>query len=120
VQKVESPPPCKGFIAVTATIASEPDKSTTIFRRFDALSARNLLFYQAELAELEELQKQYDEEDQKARDEASIECQRDWEAFVRCAKNEGREKRKMDLAIEIRTTLEKYRKHQTSNTMGSR
>jgi hypothetical protein len=44
---------CNGFIAVSNQIASDPDKRRTICRRFDALSARNLLFYQAELAELE-------------------------------------------------------------------
>lgn len=103
-------PPCKGFIAVASKIASDPDKSTTIYRRFDNLSTRNILYYQAELAELEDLQKRYDEEDQNARDESSIECQRDWEAFVLCAQDEGREKRKMDLIMKIRTTLEKYRK----------
>ncbi|KFZ20557.1 hypothetical protein V502_03141 [Pseudogymnoascus sp. VKM F-4520 (FW-2644)] len=101
-------PPCKGFIAVASKIASDPDKSTTIYRRFDNLSTRNILYYQAELAELEDLQKRYDEEDQNARDESSIECQRDWEAFVLCAQDEGREKRKMDLIMKIRTTLEKY------------
>jgi len=112
-----SPPPTKGFIAVTSKITSDPDKSTTIYRRFDALSARNLLFYQAELAELEDLQKQYDEDDRKARDAASIECQREWDAFVRCAREEGREKSKMDLAMRIREVLAKYHealtKHQT-------
>jgi hypothetical protein len=106
-----SPPPTKGFIAVTSKITSDPDKSTTIYRRFDALSARNLLFYQAELAELEDLQKQYDEDDRKARDTASIECQREWDAFVHCAREEGREKRKMDLAMRIREVLAKYREH---------
>lgn len=102
--------PCKGFIAVTSKIASDADKSTTIYRRFDKLSIRNLLFYQAELAELEDLQGRYDEEDEKANDESSRECQRDWETFVHCARDEGREKKKMDLAMKIRTTLEKYRK----------
>jgi len=107
-------PLTKGFIAVTSKIASDPDKSTTIYRRFDALSARNLIFYQAELAELEDLQRQYDEEDCKAGDAASIECQRDWEAFVRCAREEGREKRKMEVAMKIREVLERYREYSSS------
>ncbi|RDL30108.1 uncharacterized protein BP5553_10386 [Venustampulla echinocandica] len=104
-------PISEGFIGLTAKIAADPDKSTTIYRRFDALSARNLLFYQAELAELEERQNQYDKEDRKARDQlnqASIECQHDWETFANYAKEVGRERSKMELAMKIRTTLEKY------------
>ncbi|TVY16396.1 hypothetical protein LARI1_G007412 [Lachnellula arida] len=101
----------KGFIGLAAKIAADPDKSTTLYRRFDALSARNLLFYQAELAELEEQQNQYDTEDQKARDQLnqeSIECQHDWETFTNRAKDAGRERSKMELAMKIRITLEKY------------
>lgn len=108
-------PTAEGFIAVAAKIAADPDKSTTIYRRFDALSARNLLFYQAELGELEDLQIQYDAEDQRARDPASIECKHDWEAFADHAKEEGRERKKMELAMKIRVTLEKYRKHLTES-----
>jgi hypothetical protein len=37
-------------------LASDPDKTTTIFRRYDRLSSRSLLFLEAELAELEALQ----------------------------------------------------------------
>ena len=104
------PPRAEGFIAVAAKIAEDPDKSTTIYRRFDALSARNLLSYQSELAELEDLQNQYDKEDLKAKDPSSIECQHDWEVFADQAKGSGRAREKMELAMKIRTTLEKYRK----------
>jgi hypothetical protein len=62
-----------GFAAVAENTVFDLDRNTTIFRRYDKLSARNLLFYQAELAELEELQDKYDEEDL-----ISKECQRDW------------------------------------------
>jgi hypothetical protein len=101
--------PAKGFASVSSKIASDPDRSTTIYWRFDNLSVRNLLFYQAELAELEEEQRQLDEEDKKVRDQASLECQRDWKEFARCAEDDGREKEKMELAMKIRGTLEKYR-----------
>lgn len=101
--------PSKGFSAVASKIAYDLDKSTTIYRRFDCLSTRNLLFYQADLAEVEGLQRQYDEEDRKARDETLIECQRGWGKLVRCAAEEGREKRKMDLAMKIRMRSERYR-----------
>jgi hypothetical protein len=102
--------PRRGFALVASKLASDIDKTTTIYRRFDELSARNLLFYQAELAELEEQQKEYDDEDRNARDQVSIECQKDWNEFVRNAKEGNeRQKEKMELAMKIREKLEKYR-----------
>jgi hypothetical protein len=67
--------PARGFALVASKIASDSDKTTTIYRRFDELSARNLLFYQAELAELEGQQRDYDEVDRNAKDQASIQSQ---------------------------------------------
>ena len=100
--------PTKGFIAVSAKIAADPDKTTTIFRRFDELAARTLLLYEVELTELEEELRQCDEEDKRAKDQASVECQRDWREFVRGSKEDGREKRKMELVMTIRARLERY------------
>ena len=108
--------PARGFALVASKIASDSDKTTTIYRRFDELSARNLLFYQAELAELEGQQSDYDEVDLNAKDQASIECQRDWSEFEKHANEDEngmvqrREKEKMNLAMKIREKLEKYRK----------
>jgi hypothetical protein len=107
--------PTRGFALVASKIASDIDKTTTIYRRFDELSARNLLFYQAELAELEEQQREYDEVDRNNKDPAAIESQRDWNQFVcQASDDEGgsvqkREKEKMKLAMKIRDKLEKYR-----------
>lgn len=61
--------PSDGFPLVADKIASDADKTTTIYRRFDRLSARNLLLLQGELAELETLQNRYDAEDLKKRDQ---------------------------------------------------
>jgi hypothetical protein len=55
--------PINGFPRVADKVASDIDKATTIYRRFDRLSARNLLFLEAELAELEALQNKYDADD---------------------------------------------------------
>lgn len=102
-----------GFALVASKINSDADKTTTIFRRFDELSARNLLFYQAELAGLEQQQKRQDKKDEDARDLASVECQSDWNKFAEAAKStnvvNSREKEKMELAMIIRERLEKYR-----------
>ena len=65
------------FALVASKLNSDADKTTTVYRRFDELSAHNLLFYQAGLAELEERQKRQDTEDRDAKDQASIECQSD-------------------------------------------
>ncbi|TVY18730.1 hypothetical protein LARI1_G002861 [Lachnellula arida] len=99
----------RGFALVASKINSDVDKTTTIYRRFDELSARNLLFYQAELAELEEELKENDEEDSQARDEVAVDCQRDWSVFERSA-GEGvvREKRRMELVMKVREKLGKY------------
>jgi hypothetical protein len=45
--------PADGFSRVARKIASDIDKTTTIYRRFDRLSACNILLLQAEIAELE-------------------------------------------------------------------
>ena len=55
--------PRNGFAAVADKVAQDVDKTTTIYRRFDRLSARNILLLQAELAELEDQQDKCDLED---------------------------------------------------------
>ena len=53
----------KGYPSLAAFIASDCDQSTAIYRRFDRLSARNLLGLQSELVELEARQDAFDAED---------------------------------------------------------
>jgi hypothetical protein len=105
----------KGFALVAAKIASDADKTTAIYRRFDELSARNLLYYQAQIAELEEELKEYDDGDRNARntveDDEVVDSLSDWSVFERRAE-EGvlRDKRKMELVEKIREKLERYRR----------
>jgi len=111
--------PIGGFPSVAEKIASDVDKTTTIYRRFDKLSARNILLLQAELAELERLQERYDAEDRKRMDGVVIDGRHDWKEFVKNAAETDRygkllhprEKEKMDLAIRIRGKLKEYCKH---------
>src|SRR5450432_3443155 len=79
--------PINGFPRVADKIASDPDKTTTIYRRFDRLSARNLLYLEAELAELEALQDKQDDDDLRFRknDDATGRCHHDWNMFESCA-----------------------------------
>lgn len=100
----------KGYPSLAAFIASDKDKSTAIYRRFDRLSARNLLLLQSELVELEAQQDAFDEQDFHATTEEkgilSI-----WPVFNNKAAEPGnvRERERLDLAIVIREKLKEYR-----------
>jgi len=54
-----------GYASLATFIASDSDRSTAIYRRFDTLSARILLHLQSELEELEAELEQLDGEDTK-------------------------------------------------------
>lgn len=109
--------PINGFPRVADKIASDPDKTTTIYRRFDRLSARNLLFLEAEIAELEALQNKYDDDDLVAADQVVIESHSDWRKFERYANEKDgkgeptqqRQAAKMELALKIKDKLKEYR-----------
>ena len=53
----------RGYCSLAIFIASDCDKSTSIYRRFDRLSARNLLCIESELVKLEAQQDKLDAED---------------------------------------------------------
>ena len=99
----------KGYPSLAAFIASDRDKSTSIYRRFDRLSARNLLYLQSELVELEARQDVYDAED---RDLATHEkaSTRNWGIFKEKAQETGnmREYKRMELVMDIRASIKEY------------
>ncbi|KAK5217409.1 hypothetical protein LTR72_009526 [Exophiala xenobiotica] len=109
-----------GFQDLASFISSDIDGDATIFRRFETLSARNLLYLQSEMAELEALQARYDKEDA---EEASKEgsgwstirsCGKDWNAFEREANSptpstRDHFKKRMELVLTIRSKLKEYR-----------
>jgi len=116
--------PIRGFPSVAHKIASDIDKTTTVYRRFDRLSARNILLLQAELAELERLQDKFDDGDRKrTQDEVVVDGHGDWREFVRNAAERDkdgkpihpREKEKMEVAMKIREKLKEYRKKNPLN-----
>ncbi|KAH8757403.1 hypothetical protein BGZ57DRAFT_644810 [Hyaloscypha finlandica] len=55
-----------GYPRFAAFIANDEDRSTTIFRRFQRLSSRNLLYLESELAYLEAEQDRLDQESSKS------------------------------------------------------
>ena len=100
----------RGYPSLAAFIASDCDHSTSIYRRFDRLSARNLLYLQSELAELEATQDALDSEDHQASTHDK-QCLRNWQKLRERAKSPGnvKERRRLDLALEIRKKLQEYR-----------
>lgn len=71
----------KGYPSLAAFISSDRDKITAIYRRFDQLSARNLLYLQNDLVELEARQGKYDAEDRQ-RTTGERASSRDWEILM--------------------------------------
>jgi hypothetical protein len=57
-----------GYPRFAAFIAHDEDRSTTIFRRFQRLSTRNILYLESELAYLEAEQDRMDQESKKDHD----------------------------------------------------
>lgn len=98
------------YASLASFVTVDRDKSTWIFRRFDNLAARNLLYFQSELVELEARQNAFDQEDLRAPMDSKA-CTREWAVFAARAKeaNNAHEKNRMELAMEIRRKLKEYR-----------
>lgn len=101
-----------GFPVLARRIALIPDYESFIFRKFDRLSARNLLHLEGKLAYLEHKLDQADEEAALlSADNETRRSVRAWEAFEENAANPARpEYRRMQLAEQVQETLKEYRK----------
>jgi hypothetical protein len=113
-----------GYAELAAYISIDPDFQ--IYRRFDRLSARNLLYLQSEMAELEEWfdQRDIDElgrgEKASEREKVQITCRnQSWNISVALAKaggepgaseEEKREAEKMDKIRKLRVITAEYRR----------
>lgn len=101
--------PANGFPSIAAKIAKDKDKTTTIYRRFDRLAARNLLYLQSRLQKLEAELDQYDAEDFHKGDVLAKRSLTSWEDFEENAKDRDWERKRMDLAMDVQTALKTYR-----------
>lgn len=111
--------PRDGFSAHANWIAQDPDSETLIYRKFDRLSARNLLFLQSRLASLETKLDKYDEKIRQFGDMDSKLSQIRWETFENNATIPGRpEKKLLELHLEIQKMLREYRTHFQHNMSG--
>jgi Family of unknown function (DUF6594) len=99
-----------GYPSLAAFIASDKNNTTAIFRRFDRLGARNLLYLQSELAELEARLDALDAQDLKTLTTDQKDDLRDWKVFVEKAKdsNNVRGKDRIGLIKEIREKVKEY------------
>jgi hypothetical protein len=98
-----------GFPSLANFIASDRDRTTLIYKRYDELAARNLLYLQSELAELETKQRKFDQEDVLA-DMPTKQCARNFADFQKAVQtNDARQKERWELVKQVRVTLKEYR-----------
>jgi hypothetical protein len=105
--RMSKPQQLHGYPSLASFIVSDDDKSTFIFRRFDRLSTRNLLYLQSELAELEARQNAFDAEDVEGT-MTDKQCARNWADFKNQSQENERQGKRMALVKDIREKLEEY------------
>jgi hypothetical protein len=98
-----------GYPSLANFIASDRDRTTLIYKRFDELAARNLLYLQSELAELQAKQHAFDQDDLAA-ELATKQCARNFSDFKKAQEaNEPKQQERWELMKQIRDTLKDYR-----------
>jgi hypothetical protein len=98
-----------GFPSLANFIANDRDRTTLIYKRYDELAARNLLYLQSELAELDTKQRKFDQEDLIA-DMPTKQCARHFAKFQEEAQaNNAKQIERWELVKQIRETLKDYR-----------
>ena len=100
-----------GLPSLANFIASDRDRTTLLFGRFDELAARNLLYLQSELAELRLKQRAFDQEDLRGSDMLAKDSARHFAKFEEAAMdpNNQKQKERWELMLRIRSTLREYR-----------
>lgn len=102
-------PPSDGFAAVAEWIALDPDNEPFIFRKFDRLAARNLLYMQAQIMMLEQELEKLDQHVSQSNDMSLKDAARRWEQLVKQnAEGQKHAQRQMKLVVEIKQTLKEY------------
>lgn len=109
-----------GFPSLAAFIASDRDKTTLIFKRFDRLAARNLLHLQSELARLQHKLDLLDQQSLKNDpdyENVMLKKQylRNWDDFIMASETSPQEKERLKLYEIIQATLKDYRKWEEFN-----
>jgi hypothetical protein len=109
-----------GYPQYAAFIATDPDRSTAVYRRFERLAARNLLYLESQLADLEAKQDTLDDELRERglfavlNEENLLQiCERKkvldkLEATPNYAEYAGYVGKRLQLAQDVRTVLKEY------------
>lgn len=97
-----------GYPSLAAFIASDRDRTTLIYKRFDLLASRNLLYLQSELAELQSKQLAFDQEDLIA-DMCTKQCARNYSDFEKAAEGDEKQEERWAMMLRIRGTMKEYR-----------
>ena len=98
-----------GYSAVAAWIARDCDDEAFVFRKFNVLAARNLLYLQCELFELEAKLQEYDLQTLVGSDMTLKRSAREWESFTRNHKDGPEGYERMKLILDIRAKIKEYR-----------
>ncbi|MCJ1225473.1 hypothetical protein MMC12_002122 [Toensbergia leucococca] len=98
---------CDGYPSLANFISQDSDAA--IYRRFERLSARSLLYLQSELHDLEEQLENCDREDaSKDADVAARKSARSWDHLTSNAKTRTREADRLKLIRKIKAILKEY------------
>ncbi|KAJ9667112.1 hypothetical protein H2201_002631 [Coniosporium apollinis] len=100
-----------GYPSLSRFIASDPDRTALVFKRFDRLAVRSLLYLQSELEDLQVQQDEYDRVDanDQSDDLSSKQCARNWQEFKKKAQMDQKQKERMELVMKIKVTMKEYR-----------
>jgi hypothetical protein len=103
---IEMPGRPNGYSKLASLMGQNPE--VAIFRRFNKLNARNLLYLQAELAELEERLERATKADQDASDPNRKIYDRHWLSLSECGTTPGGDPEQWNLVLEMRAKLKEY------------
>lgn len=100
-----------GYPSLSKFIASDPDRTTLVFKHFDRLAIRNLLYLQSELEDLQAQQDEFDRIDanDQSDDLSAKQCARNWGEFKRKAQTDQKQKERIELVMKIRVMMKEYR-----------
>ncbi|RSL82724.1 hypothetical protein CDV31_016906 [Fusarium ambrosium] len=102
----ETDSPFSGYATFSSFAASDPELS--IFRGFQKLGSRNLLYLQSELLELENQLREFDQDDAQKADLDIMLSSKCWEVFSARAQEQPREAERMEVIRRIRELTKEY------------
>lgn len=100
----------EGFANVARWLSLDRDNETFIYRRFNELSARNILYLQCELLDLEKKLNELDKKDVTSDDMDLKDVARTWETFMqRFEEGNSEAVVRMELITKLRAKIKEYR-----------